>query len=656
MAPISSTQSVDMAWKCYHAGDLPRAEQICRRVVDVDGSHVGALHLLGLIAARTGRDDLAGDYLNAAVRLAPDFADAHNILGIVLARQRKLAEAEASFRQALRAKPDHAQAHGNLGNALRARGDLEGAVACFREAIRLRPNLAEAFNNIGNILHQQGRLQEAELHLRRALRLKPDSAEIAFNLGILLSKLEKTDESIDCHQKAVRLKPDYAEAHANLGDGLMGRGQIDEAVAAYRMALRLKPDSDSSHSNLIRMLHYHPGYDSQTIREECRQWYSRHAEPLMRDVRPHTNIPDPERRLRIGYVSPDFCHDVESFFTVPLLSNHDHRRFEIFCYAQVKLPDTMTERLRGYADVWRDISGLSDQQAAELVRGDQIDILIDLKLHTAGNRLLVFARKPAPVQVSWLGYPGSTGLATIDYHVTDPYLDPPGRLDASSGEESLRLPDTFWCYGPLNDQHMISALPARKSGAITFGCLNNFCKVNDGCLALWARVLEAVQGSRLVLRAPHGLARDNVLARLGQQGIAASRIDFVAWQSRHEYLNLHHKIDLGLDPLPYNGHTTSLDAFWMGVPVLTMPGKTMVGRAGWSQLCNLDLKELAAETPEQYIAIAAQLAEDLPRLEELRRTLRQRMMQSPLMDANRFARNMESAYRQIWGRWCRDRQ
>ncbi len=377
----------------------------------------------------------------------------------MLARQRKLAEAEASFRQALRAEPDHAQAHGNLGNALRARGDLEGAVACFREAIRLRPNLAEAFNNIGNILHQQGRLQEAELHLRRALRLKPDSAEIAFNLGMLLAKLERTEESIDCHQKAVRLKPDYAEAHANLGDGLMGRGQIDEAVAAYRMALRLKPDSVTSHSNLIRMLHFHPGYDAQTIREECRQWYSRHAEPLMRDIRPHTSIPDPERRLRIGYVSPDFREHVDSFFTVPLLSNHDHRQFEIVCYAQVTHPDTMTERLRGYADVWRNISGLSDQQAAELVRADQIDVLIDLKLHTAGNRLLVFARKPAPVQVSWLGYPGSTGLATIDYHVTDPYLDPPGLFDAFSGEESLRLPDTFWCYDPLNDQHMISALP-----------------------------------------------------------------------------------------------------------------------------------------------------------------------------------------------------
>ena len=318
--------------------------------------------------------------------------------------------------------------------------------------------------------------------------------------------------------------------------------------------------------------------------------------------------------------------------------------------------DALTERLRGHADLWRNISGLSDQHAADLVRHDQIDILIDLNVHTADNRLLVFARKPAPVQVSWLGYPGTTGLSTIDYRLTDPYLDPPGLFDAFSAEESLRLPDTFWCYDPLTDQPPINRASCPGVWRVTFGCLNNFCKVNDGCLALWARVLQAVPRSRLLLQAPRGPARDKVLARLGQEGIAASRVDFAARQSRPEYLKLYHQIDLGLDPLPYNGHTTSLDAFWMGVPTLTLLGKTAVGRAGWSQLCNLDLKELAAETPEQYVAMAAQLAGDLPRLDDLRRTMRRRMLQSPLMDANRFARNMEWVYRQIWRSWCRDRQ
>ena len=421
-------------------------------------------------------------------------------------------------------------------------------------------------------------------------------------------------------------------------------------------ALQLKPDAADIHSNLIRVLHYHPDYDLHAIWEECKHWNSQHAEPLRRDFRPHTNVPDPERRLRIGYVSPELRGHVESLFTIPLLSNHDHDRFEVCCYVQSTRPETLTEPVRHYADLWHSIAGLSDAQAAELVRHDQIDILIDLKVHTADNRLLLFARKPAPVQVSWLGYPGTTGLTAIDYRLTDPYLDPPALFDAFSAEESLRLPDTFWCYGPQTDEPPVNALPALESGAITFGSLNNSCKVNDQCLALWARVLKAVPRSRIILLAPRGPARDRVVARLVDQGIAASRIEFAPRQSRPEYLKLYHQIDVGLDPLPYNGHTTSLDAFWMGVPVVTLVGKTPVGRAGWSQLCNLDLRELAAETPEQFVAIAVQLASDLPRLEDLRRTLRQRMQQSPLMNANRFARNMESAYREMWRRWCRDRR
>jgi predicted O-linked N-acetylglucosamine transferase (SPINDLY family) len=656
MDPFSLPHALDMALGHYQAGRLQQAEQICRRIVQADTRHVDALYLLGLIAARTARDDLTSDCLNAVLRLKPDFADAHNILGIVLVKQRKLAEAAESFRRALHANPHHAMAHSNLGNALKEQGELDAAVSSFREALRLKPDFPEAYNNLGSILQQQGRFEEAESCLRQALRLKPDSAEVCFNLGILLWKLERVEDAIACNQRAVQLKPDYAEAHANLGNGLMERSQLDDAIAAYRVALRLKPDDAHVHSNLVRILHYHPGYDLEAIRDECRRWNARHAEPLTGDVRPHANLPDPERRLRIGYVSPDFRDHADAFFVVPLLSSHDHRQFEIFCYAHVARPDALTGRLRGYADVWRNIVGHSDAQIADTVRDDRIDILVDLKLHTADNRLQLFARKPAPVQVTWLGYPGTTGLSTVDYRLTDPYLDPPGLFDAYYTEESLRLPDTFWCYDPLTDGPSINALPALESGALTFGCLNNFCKVNDGCLALWARVLRDVPHSRLLLQAPRGPARDKVLARLHREGIAAGRVQFADKHARPEYLKLYQHIDLCLDPLPYNGHTTSLDAFWMGVPTVTMVGETAVGRAGWSQLCNLDLKELAAETPDEYVTLAAKLAADLPCLQELRRTLRERMTQSPLMDANRFARNVESAYRQMWRRWCLGRQ
>ena len=363
-------------------------------------------------------------------------------------------------------------------------------------------------------------------------------------------------------------------------------------------------------------------------------------------------LPDPERRLRIGYVSPDFRNHAVSFLLMPLLSNHDHGQVEIFCYAEVARPDDVTERLRACADVWRVTVGLTDEQMADMVRKDRIDILVDLALHTANNRLLVFARKPAPVQVTWLGYPGTTGLSTMDYRLTDPYLDPPGDNDACYSEQSIRLPDTFWCYDPQGEQPPVNELPALANGFITFGCLNNFCKVNDGVLGLWAKVLGAVPQSRLLLLAPRGQARDHVLAMLRQQGIDESRVEFVDRQPRQQYLQLYHQIDLGLDLLPYNGHTTSLDAFWMGVPTITQIGKTVVGRAGWSQLCNLGLPELAARTPEEFVQIAAQLAGDLPRLQELRATLRARMRASPLMDGKRFAGHMEQAYRQMWRTWC----
>jgi predicted O-linked N-acetylglucosamine transferase (SPINDLY family) len=366
----------------------------------------------------------------------------------------------------------------------------------------------------------------------------------------------------------------------------------------------------------------------------------------------HGNLPDPERRLRIGYVSPDFCNHVNSFFTIPLLSNHDHQQVEIIGYADVVRPDSVTQQLRGYSDVWRNTVGLSDEQLAGLIRDDRVDILVDLAMHTVKNRLLVFARQPAPVQVTWLAYPGTTGLPTIDYRLTDPYLDPPGLFDDCYSEESFRLPETFWCYDPLTEQPPVNALPAAVNGVITFGCLNSFCKVNDECLALWARVLRAVPQSRMLLHAPLDPARERVLAKFQEHGVPASRVEFVSRKPRHEYLRLYHRIDMALDPLPCNGGTTTLDAFWMGVPTLTLLGKTALGRAGWSLLCNLGLKDLAAETPQGLVDRAVQLAADSSGLQELRRTLRQRMQHSPLMDGKRFARHMEQAYRQMWMKWC----
>jgi predicted O-linked N-acetylglucosamine transferase (SPINDLY family) len=319
----------------------------------------------------------------------------------------------------------------------------------------------------------------------------------------------------------------------------------------------------------------------------------------------------------------------------------------------VLVSDALTSQFQQYADRWRSILGLTDNEVATQIRDDGIDVLVDLTLHMADNRLLVFARKPAPVQVTFAGYPGSTGLTTMDYRLSDPHLDPPGIDDSVYSEKTIRLPDTFWCYDPLDAGGIpVNPLPALDRNWVTFGCLNNFCKINDGVLNLWARVMHEVRDSRLLLLASHGSHRQWTLNRLGKEGIDPERIEFIAFQPRRAYLQTYNRIDLGLDSFPYNGHTTSLDSIWMGVPVVTLVGQTVASRAGWSQLSNLGLRELAGQTPDQFVQIAVELANDLPRLQGLRATLRQRMERSPLMDAPRFARNIEVAFRQMWHEWC----
>ncbi len=378
-----------------------------------------------------------------------------------------------------------------------------------------------------------------------------------------------------------------------------------------------------------------------------------------------------------------------AIFISPLLSHHDRAEFEVFCYANLAAPDGVTGRLRRQADVWRDIAGVSDRAAAQMIRDDKIDILVDLNLHMAGNRARLFARKPAPVQVTWLGYPGTTGMDAIDYRLTDPRLDPPDLMDveeaggsageacphaqsavSSSGERigiqhpyyserSVCLPDSFWCYDPCGSQENIEAaihdmpqpgpLPALSTGHVTFGCLNNFCKVSDRSLAIWAGAMAALPSSQLLLAAPLGPHRDLVAAKLG---VRPDRVQFVAFQPWRQYLETYRSIDICLDTLPFNGGTTSLDSLWMGVPVLTRVGWTVVGRMGQSLLHTLGLNEMVARSDEEFVRLAVDWAQDLGRLAQLRAALRQRMRSSPLMDGARFARNIEAAYRQMWRAWC----
>ena len=524
------------------------------------------------------------------------------------------------------------------GDLAFSRGEYQEAARAYRRALAEAMPFPEASTNLGNALMMAGDYPAA---LSAYLEAATPGAWI--NASVAARALGDLDQARHHLERALREEPGNAIAHANLGNLQKDLGRIDLALPSYRAALALDPGNAVTHSNLAYMTSFDPGAGPGDILRENLAWERAHAQVPRLPTVPRR----PSPRLRIGYVSPDFREHCQALFTLPLFASHDHQACEIFAYASVRRPDAITGRLRALCDTWRDCAGLSDADVAGLVRADGIDVLVDLTMHMANGRPLLFARKPAPVQVAWLAYPGTTGLsATMDYRLTDPFLDPPGEHIDPYAETSIRLPHTFWCYDPLTEGPEPGPLPALTQGHVTFGCLNNFCKVNPGVLALWNRVLEAVPGSRLRLMAHPGEHRRWVLDQMH----APDRIDFTPFLPRPEYLEQYRSLDLCLDTTPYNGHTTSLDAFWMGVPVVTRVGRTVVGRAGWSQLNNLGLPELAAWDDATFVRTAAALATDLPRLAGLRAGLRARMAASPLMDASGFARSLEAAYRAMASR------
>jgi predicted O-linked N-acetylglucosamine transferase (SPINDLY family) len=633
-------------------GRLDEAIAAYRRAIQLRPGNAAAHSNLGIALKNQGRLDEAIAAYQRAIELEPDLVEAQNNLGNALRDLGRLDEAIAAYQRAIRSRPGYAAAYNNLGSALKEQGRLEEAIAAHRRAIALKPDMADAYCNLGVVLKEQGRLDDAIAAYMRAIELEPDHAEALNNLGNVLKDQGRLEEAIDAYQRAIRSSPGYAMAQSNLGCALMDQGRLDEAIASFHEAMAIKPLSPTSASNFLFYLHFHPNYDAQALLAEHRLWARRYAEPLAAESRRHENDRSPDRKLRVGYVSPDFRHHPVGRSVLPLLANHNRREFEIICYADVRVPDELTTSLKPLADQWRETAGLSDSRLSDLIRTDRIDILVDCALHTAGNRMLVFARKPAPVQVSMLGMPSTTGLATIDYRVTDPYLDPPGAGDENYAEALIRLPHSFWCYQPPEETPPVNPTPALKHGSITFGCLNKIAKVTRPALELWLRILQAVPASRLVILSPPGGHLDALRALFAEGGVAHDRVEFVPSVSQAGYFARYHDLDLSLDPFPYNGHTSALDSLWMGVPVITLAGRTAVGRGGVSILSKVGLPELIAATPERYVAIAVDWARDLARLAELRAGLRERLRGSPLMDGFVYTADVEAAFRRIWKTWC----
>jgi predicted O-linked N-acetylglucosamine transferase (SPINDLY family) len=562
-------------------------------------------------------------------------------------RAGRLAEAERGYRDLLQRAPEHADSLNLLGVIALQTGNLEAAFALVQRAVALRPDAAVCRNNLGQVLERLGRDDEAIRCYEIALELDADYAEAHNNLGLAFARRDRLAEADAHYGKAIALAPDYAEPHTNRGNLLKDRGELGAAIECYRRAVELRPDISALHSNLLLALHYHPAYSSEDLQREHDAWAKRHVVPLAAARRAHDNGREPERRLRVGYVSPDFREHPVARFVLPLFRDHDRGQVEVFAYSDVATPDSVTGMLRKRVDRWRDVAALGDEQLAAAIRADGIDVLVDLAAHSGGNRLLVFARKPAPVQITYLAYCSTTGVDAIGYRVTDRFLDPPGAWSGYT-EASLHLPNCYWCYS----EPQVRPMTTRTQGPPTFGCLNNFAKVSDATLALWTRLLQRVPGSRVLLYARTELHRDRVRRALRSAGLEEGRATFVGRQSLADYLLTYREIDVALDPHPYCGGTTSCDALWMGVPVVSLAGRTAVSRAGATLLGNLGLERLIARNEDDYVDIASGLIGDAPALAELRGELRARVESSPLMDAPRFARDFEAALRTAWRAWC----
>lgn len=653
LAPMLWEAHYNHGLLCLEQGDVGVAAVSLRQARALQPRDPGTHFYLCQALARQGKLAEMLAECRADVAAHADSPDAHFHLGLAYMAAGEWPAVEASLAEALRLRPNDPTIALQLGLALDKLDRTEEALASYDRAIALAPSLALAHLNRATILRRRKENAAAEEGLRHALALDPSSLATYNELAILLLDRSQPDNAVVLAERGLQLDPTSAPLHANLGRALLQQGRVELAVEHSRRAVELEPTNAAVHSNLLYRMNFQPGIDAATLFDAHLAWAARHAEPLTARAAPHTNDRSAERRLRIGYVSPYFREHAVNFFSEPLICSHDHAQFEIYCYSDVTTPDEATARIRAAADHWRDVRRSSDEQLANQVRDDAIDILVDLTGHIADNRLLAFARRPAPVQVTYLGYQNTTGMSAMDYRLTDERADPPGATDAYYTEQLVRLPRAFFCYRPSPDAPEVNRLPALERGEVTFGSFNNVTKLNADVIETWASILARVPNSRLLVLAYRG---DYLQSQLGEaarrHGVDPSRVELCSKRPRAEYLALMQSVDIALDAFPFNGHTTTCDLVWMGVPVVSLAGDSYASRFGGSVLANVGLESLITTCREDYVQRAVKLAEDLDHLAKLRGLLRSQMAASPLLDFAGFTRHVEAACRRMWRRWC----
>ncbi len=614
---MNQTTTADLlrAGMAHHeAGRLAEAEAIYKQVLQREPRNVDGLHLSGLIAHQHGRHAEA----------------------IELVRQSVIINAAVPMFWF------------NFGNVLGAAGKESDGVDAFRTALQLQPDFADACHNLCNYLEHLNRLEESATALQTLVRLRPDSANAHFRLGWALHRLGHYGAAAQAYRRALELQPDMAHAQLNLAGVLQQLGRTDESIESARKAQMRESLDFRFHSNLLLTLHHSDTATAAEVFAEHLRWAQLHADPL---TPKNPRLPAAEGRLRVGYVSYDFRNHPVGFFMESILAHHNRERFEITCYSGTARQDEFTARMKAGSERWIEVAPLSDAELAGQIEQDRIDLLIDLAGHTADHRLLAFARRPAAVAATYLGYPGTTGMSAMDYRITDAIADPPGMTEQFYTEKLVRLPDGFLCYRPPDVAGEIAPLAADAMKHITFGSFNHAGKISATTLRLWGAVLRADTDARLVLKAL-GLmdeqTRDRIRRELRQLGVSADRITFLPVEmDPASHLARYRQVDIALDPYPYHGTTTTCEALWMGVPVITLAGPVHAARVGASILSNIGLPELVAQTPDDFVRIATELGRDRARLRELHESLRGRMRASPLLDGAKFTRNLEAAFERM---------
>lgn len=564
-------------------------------------------------------------------------------------------EAEGLYRQVLEIRPGEWRACYELGIVCHLQGRKDEAISHLRQVVASEPCFARGQLALGTFLAMGGEPQAALAHLQRAVQLEPNSSEARYNLGNCWSQLRKLTQAEDEYRAAIRLDPENGLACVNLGKLYNERWQVQQGLALYRAGLQHLSDP-ALHSNLPMLMNFADSVPDPEVFAAHRAFDQRFVAPLAGALEPLASRPPADKRLRVAYLSRDLRRHSVRYFLLPILAHHDHEAFEIACYFDGERADDVTDLFRLHADHWIECHGWSDAELAERLRHDQTDILIDLGGHTDRNRLLVFARRPAPVQISYLGYPSTTGVSTIDYRISDRWLDPePPATQIPSSEVPLRLPHGYFCYAPIAESPAVSALPFDHLGYITFGSLSQGAKLNSALFACWAEILRSIPDSRLwvqnsALGEEH--PRQTLISEFQRLGVDHQRLSFHPFGPAPAYLQSYHQIDIALDSFPYNGGTTTCEALWMGVPVVSWSGQRHVARLGASILGQIGLGELVAHSPQSYVETATALARDVDRLRSLRSTMRHRLATSPLMDHPGFTRELETAYRAVWRRWC----